>query len=67
MGKIHNDLREAYVGAYEDDFARDWENKLPDVGLLSLDDYVNMRVMKLIREHSAKERLDVYFTWNGIL
>jgi hypothetical protein len=64
---IHNDLREAYLGTYEDDFDRDWTNNLPDVGELSRDDYVNMHIDGRIREHTAKERLDVYLTWNGIL
>lgn len=65
--KIHNDLIEAYEGTYEEDFIRDWENKLPDVGELSKEEYFNMRVGERIREHNAKERLDVYLTWNGIL
>ncbi len=64
---IHNDLLEAYRGVYEEDFERDWENKLPDVGTLSLDGYVTMRIAFRITEHTAKERLDVYLQWNGII
>ena len=67
ISRIHNDLREAYFGTYEDLFEDDWNRKLPDVGELSLDDYINMRVGERVREHTAKERLDVYLTWNGIL
>ncbi len=64
---IHNDLVEAYEGIYEDDFKFDFEQGIVGPTGLSKEQYVKVRVRHRIREHTPKERLDVYLQWNGIL
>lgn len=57
--KIHNDLIEAYIGLYEDEF-------IGDAALSTRESQVAWASDK-IRRDPPKERLAVYLQWNGII
>lgn len=61
MTTIHNDLVEAYEGFYEDEMANDLTVPMEEP------EDTRAWVEAKIRGHSARERLEVYLEWNGIL
>lgn len=69
MFKIGNDLIEAYVGHYEDE----WMAELyEEVGGQNVEEdaheaWMKARATREIINHTPKRRLEIYLEWNGIL
>lgn len=75
MSKISNDLIEAYIGFYEDNYEVqneykqfvNVEGKGGELAAQDFDSWLAEWIARKIKSHSPKERLEVYLTWNGII
>lgn len=65
---IGKDLVEAYMGVNEDEWNREWDKAISEEKTdMSCEAYARDRAHIVIAEHTARQRLEVYLEWNGII
>jgi hypothetical protein len=66
---VSNDLIEAYVGYYEDEWLEEFHNEVAGANVADEEwkTWSRNRAIQKIVNHTPKRRLEVYLEWNGIL